>query len=82
MLKFLRCGVDGPSFKPQAEGPPFVGCPGVLIQYIRGHPLHLETVSSIRYEVDKYNGGGRGRNDSFDTFAYRFILLIQESASR
>jgi hypothetical protein len=81
MCKFLRCGVDGPSSKPQAEGPPFVGRPGGLIQNIRGHSLYLETVSSIRYEVDKYNER-EGRNNSFDTFAYRFILPIQGSTLR
>lgn len=80
MLNFLRCGVDGPSFKPQAEGPPFVGCPGVLIQYIHGHPLYLETVSSIRYEVDKYNGGGGVQFLQY--LRIRFILPIEESALR
>lgn len=59
MLKFLRCGVDGPSSKPQAEGPPFVGCPGVLIQYIRGHPPYLETISSTRRRSTITIGGGR-----------------------
>jgi hypothetical protein len=35
-------------FKPQAGGPPLVGCPQLLIQYIRSYPPYLEAVSSIR----------------------------------
>jgi hypothetical protein len=31
----------------QAGGPPPVGCPRLLIQYIRRYPPHLESVSSI-----------------------------------
>jgi hypothetical protein len=33
---------------PQAGGPPLVGCPRLLIQYIRSYPPYLEGVSSIR----------------------------------
>jgi hypothetical protein len=33
---------------PQAGGPPLVGCPRLLIRYIRSCPLKLEGVSSIR----------------------------------
>jgi hypothetical protein len=33
---------------PQAGGPPTVGCPRLLIQYIRSDPPYLEAVSSIR----------------------------------
>jgi hypothetical protein len=32
---------------PQAGGPPPVGCPLLLIQYIRSYPPYLEAVSSI-----------------------------------
>jgi hypothetical protein len=31
-----------------AEGPPLVGCPRLLIQYIHSYPPYLEAVSSIR----------------------------------
>jgi hypothetical protein len=31
----------------QAGGPPLVGCPRLLIQYICSYPPYLETVSSI-----------------------------------
>jgi hypothetical protein len=33
---------------PQAEGPLLVGCPRLLIQYIRSYPPYLEAVFSIR----------------------------------
>jgi hypothetical protein len=33
---------------PQAGGPPLVGCPRLLIQYIRRYPPYLDAVSSIR----------------------------------
>jgi hypothetical protein len=32
---------------PQAGRPPIVGCPQLLIQYIRSYPPYLEGVSSI-----------------------------------
>jgi hypothetical protein len=31
-----------------AGGPPLVGCPRLLIQYIRSYPPYLEGISSIR----------------------------------
>jgi hypothetical protein len=34
--------------QPQAGGPPTVGCPRLLIQYIRSYRPYLEAVSSIR----------------------------------
>jgi hypothetical protein len=37
-----------PTPNPQAGGPPLVGCPRLLIQYIRSYPLNLEADSSIR----------------------------------
>jgi hypothetical protein len=33
---------------PQVGGPPLVGCPQLLIQYICSYPPYLEGVSSIR----------------------------------
>jgi hypothetical protein len=35
---FSRWGVVSPSSKPQAGGPPLVGCPRLLIQYISSNP--------------------------------------------
>jgi hypothetical protein len=35
---FSQWGVVSPSSNPQAGGPPLVGCPGLLIQYIRSYP--------------------------------------------
>ena len=35
---FIRGGVVSASPNPQAGGPPLVGCPRLLIQFIRSHP--------------------------------------------
>jgi len=35
---FLRRGFVSTSPNPQAEGPPFVGCPRLLIQFIHSYP--------------------------------------------
>jgi hypothetical protein len=40
--KFLWWGVVGPMPNHQARGPPLVGCPRLLIQYIRSYPPYLE----------------------------------------
>jgi hypothetical protein len=37
-----------PTPNPQAGGPPLVGCPRLLMQYVRSFPPNLEGVSSIR----------------------------------
>ena len=41
---FLRWGVVSASPNTQAEGPPLVGCPRLLIQYIRSYAPYLEAV--------------------------------------
>jgi hypothetical protein len=40
--------------KPQAGGPPTVGCQRLLIQYIRSYPPYLEAVSSIRNPTTRH----------------------------
>jgi hypothetical protein len=40
--------VVSPPPNPQVGGPPTVGCPRLLIQYIHTYPPYLEAVSSIR----------------------------------
>jgi hypothetical protein len=35
------------SVEPSNKGPPLVGRPRLLIQYIRIYPTHLQTVSSV-----------------------------------
>jgi hypothetical protein len=37
-LIFLRWGAVSPTLNPQAGGPPLIGCPRLLIQYIRSFP--------------------------------------------
>ena len=42
VVTFSRLGVISTSPKPQAGVPPFVGCPRLLIQYIRSYPPYLQ----------------------------------------
>jgi hypothetical protein len=44
MIKFLRWRVLSTSLNPRAGEPPLVGCPRLLIQYIRSYPLYLQAV--------------------------------------
>jgi len=39
-MNVLQGGVVSTSPNPQAGGPPFVGCPRLLIQFIRSYPLY------------------------------------------
>jgi hypothetical protein len=48
MFLFLSWGVVSPPPNLQAGGPPLVGCPRLLIQYIHSYPPYLEAFSSIR----------------------------------
>jgi hypothetical protein len=45
---FLRRGAVSLTPNPKAGGPPLVGCPRLLIQYIHRYPSYLEGVSTIR----------------------------------
>ena len=47
-IKFLRRRIVITSPNNQAEGPPLIGCPRLLIQYIRSYPPHLEDVPPAR----------------------------------
>jgi hypothetical protein len=47
-LIFLRRGVVSTMPKPLAWGTPLVGCPRMLIQFIRSYLPYPEAVSSIR----------------------------------
>jgi hypothetical protein len=48
MVRNKGGGVVSPPPNPQAGRLPPVGCPRLLIQYIRSYPPYLEAVSSIR----------------------------------
>jgi hypothetical protein len=52
MFLFLRWGVVSPPPNPQAGGPPLVGCPRLLIQYIRSYPPCLEAFSMFELHGD------------------------------
>jgi hypothetical protein len=66
--RVLRWELLAPAPNPQAGGPPTVGCPRLLIRYIRSYPPYLEAVSSIRnprtrhavVTVDPLDMGWRG----------------------
>jgi hypothetical protein len=46
MLVFMaRCCYPPPT-QPQGGGPPFVGCPRLLVEYIRRYSSYLEAFSS------------------------------------
>jgi hypothetical protein len=47
-IEFYGGGGVSPPPNPQAGGSPTVGCPRLLIQYIRSYPPNLEPVSSVR----------------------------------
>jgi hypothetical protein len=47
LLSFLRWALVSPTPNHQAGGPPLVGCPRLLIQYVRSYPTYTEAASSI-----------------------------------
>jgi hypothetical protein len=49
VIFFLRWGVVSPTPHIHAGELPFVGCPRLLIQYIRNYRPYLEAVSCIRH---------------------------------
>jgi hypothetical protein len=73
--------VVSPPPNPQAGGPPTVGCPRLLIQYIRSYSPYLEAVSFIRnprtrhavVTVDQLNMAAKGtglQNNNFGSYFY------------
>jgi len=44
-----------PSSNTQSEGPPFVGCPRLIIQYIPSYSPHLEAVSSNSIPMTRHS---------------------------
>jgi hypothetical protein len=81
--------VVSPPPNPQAGGPPIVGCPRLLIQYIRSYPPYVEAVSSIRnprirhavVTVDPLNMGNMSLWDTKIFWVYgdgRFLSTKQD----
>jgi hypothetical protein len=52
MISFLRWGVVSTSPSTKTGGPPLVGCPRMLIQYIRSYPPYLEAFLHPQPEDD------------------------------
>jgi hypothetical protein len=61
------------SANPQAGGPPLVGCPRLVIQYIRRYPPRLESVLSIRNLRTRHATVTR---DPFNMIMYTYIGYI------
>jgi len=66
---FLQGGVVSTSPNPQARGPPLVGCPRLLIRYIRSYP-HSAGRSSIRQPEDAPCCGDRVPLHCYVRFCY------------
>jgi hypothetical protein len=59
-LIYLRKGVLSPTPNTQVGGPSFVGCPRLLLQYIRSYPLYLEAVVKWVPASTDTHANGRG----------------------
>jgi hypothetical protein len=77
----LRGRVVSPPPKPQAGGPPTVGCPRLLIQYIRSYPPYLEAISSIRNPRTRhavvtvsFHTAGKKFETQWFIFWHRFVI--------
>jgi len=49
-INVLQGGVVSPSPNPQAGGPPLIGCPRLLVQFIRSYPPYLRPFLSAQPE--------------------------------
>jgi len=67
-IRVLQGGVVSPLIKPQAGGPPLVGCPRLLIQFIRSYPPYQKPFLHPQPEGAPCRGGGPttwpGRTDT------------------
>jgi len=59
---------------PKLKDHPFIGCPRLLIQYIRSYPPHLEAVSFIRDRRMRHAGVTRTQHSISHPNKYRFSL--------
>jgi hypothetical protein len=78
-LEVLRWGVVNPSPNPQAGGPPPVGRPLLLIQYIRSYPPYLEVVSE---DVPRRGDSGptqHGYMAHASTYMCKNVALVDSS---
>jgi len=77
---FLRPGVVSTSPNPQAGGSPLVGCPQLLIQYIRSYPLYWRPILHPQPE----DAPCRGDRDTIitDPLFIHFKIIIPLSPYR
>jgi hypothetical protein len=61
---FLRTGVVSISPNPQAVGPPLVGFPGLLIQFIHSYPPYRRLLSTTQYKIKLRLKNERALNES------------------
>jgi hypothetical protein len=69
---FSRWGVFRPSLNPQAGGPPFAGCPRLLIQYIPSYPPYWNPFLHPQTE----DAPCRGDRDLLITWVIIIIIVI------
>ena len=78
MVNFLLWRVVSTSSKAQAGGPPLVGCPWLLIQYICSYPLYLEAVPPfVTWAMPVLTGTHLSRISSV-SFQKNYLALASE----
>jgi len=63
-MNVLQGGVVSPSPNPQAGGPPLIGCPRLLIQFIRSYPPYRRPFLYPQAEDAPCRGDGLTVEDS------------------
>jgi len=74
-MNVLQGGVVSTSPNPQAEGPPLVGCPRLLVQFIRSYPPYWRPFLYPKPE-DAPCRGDRDRLHSYNKCTIKLINLL------
>ena len=77
---FSRGGVFSASPNPQAGGPPLVGCPRLLIQFIRSYPSYRRLILHLQPE-DAPCCGDRDPLIAWDLYSIRNVSRMTEVIS-
>jgi hypothetical protein len=64
------------SLNPQAEGPPLVGCPRLLIQYIRSYPPYWRPFPHPQPEDAPCRGDRHPFTSALNTFSWSQLYLV------